>query len=147
MSNLAMSKAEREAFLAATHVAVVAIAREGRAPLAVPVWYRYEPGGPVRFVTGGSSLKADLVRRAGRLSLCAQTETPPYQYVSVEGPATVSNEIDHELDVRQVAIRYLGKEMGELYLATTAEQYEGSVLVTLRPRHWLSVDYTKMGGA
>jgi PPOX class probable F420-dependent enzyme len=143
--SLAMSKSEREAFLAATHVAVISIARNGRGPLAVPVWYRYEPGGPIKFVTGGKSQKADLIRRAGRLSLCVQTETPPYQYVSVEGPATIG-EPDFEPDVRQVAIRYLGKEMGEAYLKMTAEEHVGAVLVTLTPERWLSVDYHKMGG-
>ena len=33
---LAMSPAEREAFLAETHVGIVSIAEEGRGPLAVP---------------------------------------------------------------------------------------------------------------
>ena len=55
MSEIGMTRAEREAFLAEVHVAVVAIAEEGRAPLAVPVWYAYEPGGEIRFVTGPNS--------------------------------------------------------------------------------------------
>ena len=38
--SLAMSRAEREAFLAATRVGIVSIAEEGRGPLAVPVWYQ-----------------------------------------------------------------------------------------------------------
>ena len=69
--SLAMSRAEREAFLAETHVAVVSVAQPGRGPLAVPVWYRYEPGGDVRFVTGGRSKKAELIRRpAGSACWC-----------------------------------------------------------------------------
>src|SRR4030095_12792855 len=61
-------------------------AEPGRGPLAVPIWYAYEPGGDVRFVTARGSRKGELIAQATRLSLCAQTETPPYKYVSVEVP-------------------------------------------------------------
>jgi PPOX class probable F420-dependent enzyme len=140
--SLAMTRAEREAFLAGTHVAVVSIAEAGRGPLTVPIWYVYEPGGEIRFVTGGASRKARLVRAAGRASLCVQEETPPYRYVSVEGPVTVGRP-DFEHDVRATALRYLGQQMGEAYLQATAAEREGSILVSLRPERWLSVDYHK----
>ncbi len=144
--SFAMSKAEREAFLAATHVGVISVAEEGRGPLTVPIWYRYEPGGTVRIVTSPGSRKAKLIQRAGRMSLCVQTETPPYQYVSVEGPAVLAGDPDYELDVRQVALRYLGKQMGEMYLVMTADErtQSGTVVVVLTPEHWLTVDYSKM---
>jgi PPOX class probable F420-dependent enzyme len=149
--SLAMTKAEREAFLAATRVAVISVARDGLAPLSLPVWYRYEPGGLVRFVTGRSAKKVALIRAAGRLSLIVQNETPPYQFVSIEGPAAVSDDPDFEKDIRQVALRYLGAELGEAYLAMTAAEREqgGTVLVTLTPERWFTVDYRRMteGGA
>ena len=47
-----MTLDEREQFLADVHVGVVAVERPGRAPLAVPIWYGYEPGGEV-LVWGG----------------------------------------------------------------------------------------------
>src|SRR5262245_40399974 len=115
MASLTMSRAERETFLADTHVGIVSIAETRRGPLTVPVWYRYEPGGAVRFVTGARSRKAALIRQAGRIGFCVQTETPPYRYVSLEGPVTIG-EPDPERDVREVAIRYLGQQMGEMYL-------------------------------
>jgi uncharacterized protein len=142
---LAMSRAEREAFLAGTHVAIVSIADGARGPLAVPVWYAYEPGGVLRFVTGGVSHKARLLRAAGRLSICAQTETPPYRYVTVEGPATIG-EPDWERDVRAIALRYLGPQMGEVYLQATASEHAGAALVTVTPERWLAVDFGKWSG-
>lgn len=147
MSSLAMTKAEREAFLADTHIAVISVADGTRGPLTVPVWYRYEPGGDVRFVTGGGSRKAQLIRRAGRLGLCVQTETPPYKYVSIEGPVMVGEAIDFERDIRQVAHRYLGREMGEAYLQMSAGDgsQEANVLVRMTPERWFSVDYGKLG--
>ncbi len=146
MSTTTMSKSEREAFLAETHVGVVSVAEPGRGPLAVPIWYAYEPGGVVRFVTGGGSRKARLIRAAGRISLLVQTEAPPYKYASIEGPATIGGEPDFERDFRGMAIRYLGAEMAETYLAMTASEREGAVLVELTPEHWLTVDYAKSFG-
>jgi hypothetical protein len=142
--SLAMNRAEREAFLAATRVGALGVTELGKGPLTVPVWYTYQPGGVVRIVTGGSSKKARLLRAAGRASLLVQTETPPYQYVSVEGPLTFGPP-DFERDHRQMACRYLGEQMGEMYLQMTVAERDGSILVCLVPERWLSVDYSKMG--
>ena len=141
----AMPRAACEAFLAGLHVGVVAVAEPGRAPLAVPVWYAYEPGGAVRFATAASSRKTALLRAAGRASLCAQDEAPPYRYVTVEGPVTIL-EPDFERDVRAVAIRYLGPDMAEAYLAMTAAERAANpnVLVELAPERWLSADFGAM---
>jgi nitroimidazol reductase NimA-like FMN-containing flavoprotein (pyridoxamine 5'-phosphate oxidase superfamily) len=50
--SLAMSVAEREQFLAGLHVGVLSVVSgQARAPLAVPVWYDYQPGGPVSVIT------------------------------------------------------------------------------------------------
>jgi PPOX class probable F420-dependent enzyme len=143
----AMTRTEREHFLAATRVGMLSVEEPGRGPLTVPVWYHYEPGSVVRVVTGAESLKGRLLRAAGRMSLCVQTETAPYQYVSVEGPVTFAQP-DDARDVRAMAIRYLGEQMGELYLQMTAEERASSpsVLVELRPERWRSVDYGKMIG-
>ena len=142
--SLAMTLAERQAFLAETHVAVISVADGGRGPLTVPVWYAYEPGDVVRFVTGGTSRKLRLLRQAGRVSLCVQTETAPYKYVSIEGPVTIGTP-EFERDVRQMAVRYLGAQLGEWYLQKTAGEREGTVLVAVSPERWLTVDYSKMG--
>ncbi len=143
--SLAMTKEEREAFLAEMHVGILSISDASRGPLTVPIWYSYCPGEEVRMVTGGSSRKARLLRAAGRASLCVQTETPPYKYVSVEGPVVVGEPPDPERDVRQMAHRYLGAQMGDMYLQMTEAARQQSILVRLRPQRWLSVDYTKMG--
>ena len=86
---LAMTRVEREDFLAETRVGILGVVEPRRGPLTVPVWYHYEPGALVRVVTGETSLKGRLLREAGRMSLCVQTEAAPYRYVSVEGPVTL----------------------------------------------------------
>jgi len=107
---LTMTKEEREAFLADVHVAVISVAEDGHGPLVVPIWYSYEPGAEVRIITGRTSRKGRLLERAGRFSLCVQTETPPYRYVSVEGPIVAVEAVDVERDGRPLAHRYLGTE-------------------------------------
>lgn len=138
----AMEKAAREAFLAETRVGVLGLADGSGGPLLLPVWYAYEPGGVVRFVTGGASRKVGLLRSSGRASLIVQSEEVPYRYVSVEGPVSFGRP-DPERDVRAMAIRYLGPEMGEVYLQMTAAEQEGTVLVELRPERWRTVDYSR----
>jgi nitroimidazol reductase NimA-like FMN-containing flavoprotein (pyridoxamine 5'-phosphate oxidase superfamily) len=53
----------------------------------VPIWYHYVPGGNIRISTGARSRKARLIEQAGAVTLVAQHEEPPYQYVVVEGTA------------------------------------------------------------
>ena len=66
MGTQSMSASEREEFLAGVHVGVLAIERTDGPPLAVPVWYGYEPGGLVEVLTSAASLKGRLVTAAGR---------------------------------------------------------------------------------
>ncbi len=143
--SLAMTKTEREKFLADLHVGVIALNEPGRGPLTVPIWYAYEPGGEIEVLTDRSSRKGRLLAEGTRISLCAQTEDPPYQYVSVEGPIVSIERSDAERDTRPMARRYLGKERGDAYVAATDDERAagGSVRVRMRPERWLSVDYRK----
>ena len=140
-----MSVAEREDFLAGLHVAVLSVDDPGRGPLAIPVWYSYVPGGTVNVITGGQSVKARLLRAAGRLSLCVQNESMPYRYVSVEGPITALDETVSADERRALARRYLGAEGGDLYVASTSEQAADSVAFRMSPEHWRTTDYGKLG--
>jgi nitroimidazol reductase NimA-like FMN-containing flavoprotein (pyridoxamine 5'-phosphate oxidase superfamily) len=140
--SLAMTKQERERFLADLHVGIISIPEEGRGPLTVPIWYSYEPGGELRVITARTSRKARLLERAGRFSLCAQTETPPYKYVSVEGPVVAIEPADLERDRRPLARRYFGAELGDRYIEGTRDLVE-NVLVRMRPERWRTVDYAK----
>ena len=143
---LAMTRAEREAFLADVHVGLLGVEEPGRGPLVVPIWYAYESG-ELRFVTAASSRKGRLLERARRCSLCVQTETAPYKYVNVEGPVIAIEQADRERDVRPLAHRYLGATLGDQYVAATATAQTDNVLVRVRPERWLSVDYAKEFGA
>ncbi len=143
--SLQMTKAERETFLAGVHVGVISIAEPGRGPLTAPIWYGYEPGGELWLVTERDSRKGRLLANVSRISLCVQSEQPPYKYVSVEGPITAIQPSDVERDGRPLARRYLGRELGDRYIRETggAESYAASIRISLRPERWLTTDYAK----
>jgi PPOX class probable F420-dependent enzyme len=144
--SLAMTRTEREEFLTGVHVGVLSVEDPGRGPLTVPVWYAYAPGATVDVMTGGDSAKAHRLRSAGRFSLCAQTEEPPYRYVSVEGPITVVDAPVSSHERRALAYRYLGAEIGDLYLAATAADAPHSVVFRMTPERWRTTDYAKQFG-
>ncbi len=145
MAQFTMSKSEREAFLAGVHIGVLSVAgAPGEAPLQAPVWYAYEPDGDICFTTGANSLKARLLRAAGRASFCVQTETAPYQYVVAEGPVRIE-EPNLERDGIAIAQRYLGERGGKAYVGnrTQEEMSRSSILVRITPERWRTTDYGK----
>jgi PPOX class probable F420-dependent enzyme len=139
MAEGSMTRQEREDFLADVHVGVLAVDEPGRGPTALPIWYLYRDG-EVLMSMDGSSLKARLLTATGRASLAVQTEAAPYRYVSVEGPVTMTAE---HLDIRELASRYLGAELGAWY-ADANPPTDDTVLVRLRPEHWRTFDFGKL---
>ena len=134
------SAAEREEFLTGVHVGVLSVAADtaGRT-LAMPVWYSYQPGGVLTVLTSRRSRKAAAIRAAGRFGVCVQDDSPPYRYVSVEGP--VSEEEPEPGERLAMARRYLGAEGGDQYVAGTPDP--GNAAYRMRPERWLSQDGRK----
>ncbi|WP_344883298.1 pyridoxamine 5'-phosphate oxidase family protein [Allokutzneria multivorans] len=138
-----MSESKREEFLAGVHVGVISIARREGPPLAVPVWYDYEPGGEVLVQTAPESLKFRLLDAAREFTLVVQDENPPYRYVSVSGPVvSVDNETPWP-ELEALARRYLEGEAAEDFL----KSIEGETIATfrMRPNRWYSTDYSISG--
>lgn len=139
-----MSSTERETYLADLHVGVIAVERPDRAPLAVPIWYAYEPGGEVLVSSLAGSLKERLISAARRFSIAVQDETYPYRYVTAEGPVTSIEQAD-DATMRAIAVRYLGEDGGNEFTDSFARDNPDavSILFRMRPEKWLSTDYSK----
>jgi hypothetical protein len=69
----------------------------------------------------------------------------PYQYVSLEGPVTAVDDAVSADERRALAHRYLGTEVGDVYLAATADDAADSVAFRMTPEHWRTTDYSKLG--
>ncbi|WP_210407937.1 pyridoxamine 5'-phosphate oxidase family protein [Allokutzneria sp. NRRL B-24872] len=138
-----MSESKREEFLAGVHVGVISIARREGPPLAVPVWYGYEPGGDVLVQTAPESLKFRLIDAAREFTLVVQDENPPYRYVSVSGPVVSVDDETPWAEVEELARRYLAGEAADDFL----KSLEGAKITTfrMRPNRWYSTDYSISG--
>ncbi|WP_328958457.1 pyridoxamine 5'-phosphate oxidase family protein [Kitasatospora purpeofusca] len=141
--SFSMTRAECERFLAGVHVGVLSVAgaEPDGAPLSVPIWYSYRPGGLVTVLTGRESVKTRRIRAARRFTLCAQQEETPCRYVSVSGPVVAIEDGIDPAERAALAHHYLPPATAAAYLVATAEQLTADVTVRMRPERWLSADF------
>lgn len=137
---MALSKEERELFLAEPHVAALSIsAGDKRGPLTVPIWYQYTPGGEPWIHTGLGSRKHRLIEAAGEFTLMVDRLEPTVRYVAVDGTVSgIEPATDDELV--EMVRRYLPPDKVDGYLEFARREHGESVRVTMRPVHWLSAD-------
>ncbi len=84
-------------------------------------------------LTGRRSRKAAAIRAAGRFGVCVQDASPPYRYVSVEGPAVSEEELD-PAERLAMARRYLGAAGGDRHIAGNPDPGRENVAFRMRPR-------------
>ena len=137
---MALSKEEREQFLAEPHIAALSVtAGDKRGPLMVPIWYQYSPGGEPWVLTGAGSRKHRLIEAAGEFTLMVDRVEPTVRYVTVDGPVSrIERGTDEHLV--EVTKRYLPPQAVEPYLEFARREHGESVVIHLRPQHWLSSD-------
>jgi nitroimidazol reductase NimA-like FMN-containing flavoprotein (pyridoxamine 5'-phosphate oxidase superfamily) len=136
---MALTREERETFLAEPHIGALAVNEDGRAPLTLPIWYQYAPGGELWVMTGTDSKKARLIAEAGRFSLMVDRLEPTIRYVSVEGPVVRAEKATEE-QLREITARYLAPEKVDPYMQFATENHGENTVFYLRPEHWYSAD-------
>ncbi|MCV7150671.1 pyridoxamine 5'-phosphate oxidase family protein [Mycolicibacterium pyrenivorans] len=137
---MALSKDEREQFLAEAHIAALSVrAGTDRGPLTVPIWYQYAPGGDPWFITGAGSRKHKLIESSGYLSLMVERVEPSVRYVAVDGPV-LRIEPGSDDQLVEMSKRYLAPEQVDAYLEVARREHGESVAVYVKPEHWLSAD-------
>jgi nitroimidazol reductase NimA-like FMN-containing flavoprotein (pyridoxamine 5'-phosphate oxidase superfamily) len=138
---VALTREEREQFLAEPHIAALAVdaGEDGRAPLTVPIWYQYTPGGDIWIMTGRDSRKGALIATAGRFCLMVDRLTPTVRYVSVEGPVIETVPATREQLV-EISSRYLAPEKVDTYVDFAWKEHGEQVVIHMRPQRWISSD-------
>ncbi|NKQ54727.1 pyridoxamine 5'-phosphate oxidase family protein [Amycolatopsis sp. K13G38] len=135
-----LSPRQRRQFLAEPHVGALSVVEKpDRAPLTVPIWYQYTPGGELWVRTAPGSRKARAIDTAGRFSLMVERTVPSVRYVSVAGPVVRTTPDSEEL-AYEMAARYLPADKVAGYLEFERTQLGEHVVIYLRPEHWLSAD-------
>ena len=137
---MALSKEEREQFLAEPHIAALSVyAGDSRGPLTVPIWYQYSPGGEPWILTGAGPRKERLIAATGFFSLMVERVEPTTRYVAVDG-AVSRIEPGTDAQMEELTYRYLNGEAAENYLKFARENLGDHVAIYLQPQHWLSSD-------
>lgn len=146
-----LTEQESQQFLAEPHVGLLSVTGEsGRPPLAMPIWYSYQPGGAISFFTGTQGRKArkiELIQKAGVLSLSIQRAEFPYKYVTVEGTVVKADQPPSAEQMLPIVRRYLPEEAAQAFVAAElARAATTLVLYTVRPDRWLTADFSEETG-
>jgi PPOX class probable F420-dependent enzyme len=114
-------------FLALPRVAVLATYRRDGTVLLSPVWHQWRDSG-FDVVVAPDDIKVRHLGRDPRASILVYDNEPPYRGVEMRTTAQLS-EVDRADVVREMAVRYLGREAGEAYAETSGD----SIVVRLEP--------------
>ncbi len=127
-----MTHDEWRAFVSeGTRTAKLATVRPDGTPQVVPVWIVLD-GDDVVFTAGESTAKVRAIRHQPRVALLFDDERPPFSFVSIQGTAEHSDDLE---EVRRWATRLGARYMGE----NRAEEFgarngvPGELLVRVRP--------------
>ncbi|HEY3611242.1 MAG TPA: PPOX class F420-dependent oxidoreductase [Pseudonocardiaceae bacterium] len=97
----------------------IAVVRANGAPHVVPIWFVLDSDGEhdyLVFTVPGNSLKGRILRREPRFSLCVDDEKPPFSFVTINGEATISEDLDEMLVwSTRLAGRYMGAEAADAF--------------------------------
>ena len=115
-------------------LAVLATRRADGEVLLSPVWHRWRDGG-FDVVTGADDVKVRHLRDDPRASIVVCEHARPYRGIEVRSRA-VLEPADPET-VRDIAVRYLGVEEGEKYIAEGSDD----TLIRLEPGHLRAWDF------
>lgn len=127
-----MTHEETFAFLeTGTRTGKVASIRADGSPHVTPIWFVVDDGDIV-FNTWHTSAKAQHIRRDPRIGLAVDLQEPPYAYVSVQGTATLSDDLDEVARVATIiGRRYMGPDRAEEFGARNGVDGELVVRVSI----------------
>ena len=122
--------------LAEPRPAVCAIVLSDGRPHATPVWIDLD-GDEIVFTTWHEGVKAHVLTREPRLSLCVQDDQRPFAFVSIQGVADVIDDVGAvKVWAARIGGRYMGADRAEEY--GTRNGVPGELLVRLTPERIIS---------
>jgi PPOX class probable F420-dependent enzyme len=124
-----VNQQEITAYLAASHMAVMATIHRNGHPHLTPNWYRYD-GQVLTFVTRNDRLKYRNLQRDHRISVCIDDAPAASNDVVISGTATCHDQ-DIWDEARRIIERYRAPDQVDGYLARW--KTEPRVLITVTP--------------
>jgi PPOX class probable F420-dependent enzyme len=126
-----MTRSEIETFLmAGTRTGKLATVKADGGPHVVPIWFVLDGDDNV-FTTWHTSVKARNLRSHDRAALSVDVERPPYAFVMVDGPVSISDDMEEARRfATRIGARYMGDDRAEEFGERNA--VEGELVVRLR---------------
>jgi PPOX class probable F420-dependent enzyme len=133
-----MYQMDRDEWLAfvlhGTRTGKLAVVRKDGSPHVAPIWFLVDAtddGDFLVFTSDGSSVKTHALRRDPRISLCVDTDEPPFSFVQFRAEATISENLDELLEwATRLGGRYMGADQAEAFGKRNA--VPGELLVRAR---------------
>jgi len=115
------------------HTGKLATVRADGRPHVAPVWYAVDDDDSIVFTTGEGTVKGKNLRRTGYAAMSVDDERPPFSFVTLEGPVSLSDDLDQ---VRHWATVVGGRYMGDDQAAAFGDRnaVPGELLARLIPR-------------
>lgn len=109
-----MTDSEWRAFvMEGTRTGKAGVTRKDGTPHVTPIWFVLD-GDDLLFTTYHESIKARVLARDPRLSVCVDDQAPPYSYVMIQAEARLTEDLD---ELRRWAAviggRYMGADRAE----------------------------------
>jgi PPOX class probable F420-dependent enzyme len=126
-----MTRSEIETFLmAGTRTGKLATVKADGGPHVVPIWFVLD-GDDIVFTTWHTSVTARNLRSHDRAALSVDVERPPYAFVMVDGPVSISDDMEEARRfATRIGARYMGDDRAEEFGERNA--VEGELVVRLR---------------
>ena len=129
-----MTQSEWRAFVSTgTRTGKAALTRKDGSPHVTPVWFVLD-GDDLVFTTWHESLKAKILQRDPRITICVDDQEPPYSFVIVKGVASLSEDLGElRTWATKIGGRYMGVDQAEQFGERNA--IPGEYLVRVRIDH------------
>jgi PPOX class probable F420-dependent enzyme len=126
-----MSKDQWRAFVSeGTRTGKLSTVRADGSPHVAPVWFLLD-GDDLVFLTGQDTVKGRNLTRDCRVAICVDDERPPFDFVTLQGRAELSDDLDALRDwATRIAARYMGADLAQEYGARNG--VPGEVMVRVR---------------
>lgn len=131
-----MNEVECKAFLTeGARTGKLATVRPNGRPHVVPIWFMLD-GDQIVFTTWHESVKARNLLHNNRVALCVDNETPPFDFVMVEGTAVLGDDPDELRHwATRIAGKYMGPDLADAY--GKRNSVPGELLVRVTPAKWI----------
>jgi PPOX class probable F420-dependent enzyme len=111
-----MTEEEWRAFISAgTRTGKLASVRTDGRPHLAPVWFVLD-GNDLVLTTGKDTVKGRNLARDGRVSMCVDSDVPPFDFVIIEGEAGLSEDPEALVHwATKLGARYMGEDQAEAF--------------------------------